>query len=266
MMNVGMRSFYPICVFRGARPLVWILPMRRLVTALPLPLSLLLVPAAAHGAAVQTDRTCYLQTDKTNVTVTGNGYTPGRPYSVSLDGTALTGGVGTMDAGGAMQGAFAPPMLAADELERTFTVGVSSDALAAQTTFTVTRLKANFTPSEGDPTKLKVRFSVAGFGLATHNPDVYVHYITPKGTLKQTLRLGRATGQCGRIARTAKRRLFPFKVPALGKWQLQFDTSKAFAKGVNGSTFLFYSVGVCLQPPGAPKPSTKSPCPQKVKK
>ena len=62
--------------------------MRRLIAVLPL--SLLLVPAVAHGAAVQTDRTCYLQTDKTNVTVSGNGFTPGRPYGVSLDGTALT--------------------------------------------------------------------------------------------------------------------------------------------------------------------------------
>jgi hypothetical protein len=238
--------------------------MRRLVALLPL--SVLLVPAAAHGAAVQTDRTCYLQTDRTNVTVSGSGFPAGRPYSVSLDGTALTGGLGTMDAGGGMQGAFAPPALTADELERTFTVAVSSDAVSAQSQFTVTRLKANFTPSEGDPTKLRVRFSVAGFGLAMHDPDVYVHYVTPKGKLKQTIRLGKATGQCGRIARTAKRRLFPFRAPALGKWQLQFDTSKSFTKGVEGSTFLFYSVGVCLQPPGAPKPTTKSPCPQKVKK
>lgn len=238
--------------------------MRRLAALLPL--FLLALPAVAHSAAVQTDRTCYLQTDKTNVTVSGNGFAPNQPYSVLLDGTALTGGVGTMDAGGAMQGAFAPPMLGEDELERRFDVAVSSGGISAAARFTVTRLQANFTPSEGDPTKLKVRFSVAGFGLVTHNPDVYVHYITPGGKLKQTVRLGKATGQCGRIAKTAKRKLFPFKRPALGKWQLQFDTTEAFTEGDKKSKFLFYSVGVCLQPPGAPKPSTKSPCPQKVKK
>jgi hypothetical protein len=238
--------------------------MRRLIAVLPL--SLLLVPAVAHGAAVQTDRTCYLQTDKTNVTVSGNGYAAAQPYTVSLDGTALTGGVGTMDAGGAMQGAFAPPMLATDELERRFDVAVASGGISASSTFTVTRLQANFTPSEGDPTKLKVRFSVAGFGLSTHNPDVYVHYVSPAGKVKDTVRLGQATGQCGRIEKTAKRKLFPFARPALGKWQLQFDTTKSYAKGNRLSKFLFYSVGVCLQPPGAPKPSTKSPCPQQVKK
>ena len=96
-MYVGMRSFYPICVFRGARPLPCCLPMRRLAAVLPL--SLLLVPAAAHGAVVQTDRTCYLQTDKTNVTVSGNGFAPDRPYSVSLElGSRGTGRFETLSA------------------------------------------------------------------------------------------------------------------------------------------------------------------------
>jgi hypothetical protein len=239
--------------------------MRRLAAGLPLSLALL-VPAAAHGAAVQTDRTCYLQTAKTNVTVSGNGFAPGAPYDVMLDGTALTGGTNTIDAGGAFRGAFEPPTLAEDELERQFAVTATSGGLSVTSKFTVTVLKADFSPATGDPQKLRVRFSVAGFALNTPNPDVYVHYVDPKGKLKKTVRLGRATGQCGRIARTAKRRLFPFASPRLGKWQLQFDTTKAFHKGVRGSQFLFYSVGVCLQPPGAPKPSKTSPCPQQVKR
>jgi hypothetical protein len=238
--------------------------MRRLAVALPL--TFLLIPAAARGAAVQTDRTCYLQTDKTNVTVSGNGFAPSAPYDVTLDGQSLLSSPNLIDANGAMQGAFAPPALGGDELERTFTVGVTSAGLAAQSTFTITRLKANFTPSSGDPKKLKVRFSVAGFGLATANPDVYLHYIDPRGKLKQTIRLGKATGQCGRLVKTAQRRLFPFSAPRLGKWQLQFDTTESFAKGQQESDFLFYSVGVCLQPPGAPKPSKASPCPQRVKR
>ena len=241
--------------------------MRRLIAALPLSAALL-APAAAHASvpALRTDRTCYLQTDKTNVTVTGNGFNAGTSYVVSLDGTALNDGTQLMDPLGAMQGTFAPPSLADDELQRAFAVSVASGGLTATAQFTVTRLQANFTPSEGDPTKLKVRFSVAGFGLTTHNPDVYVHYVSPAGKVKDTVRLGQATGQCGRIEKTAKRKLFPFARPALGKWQLQFDTTKSYTKGNRESKFLFYSVGVCLQPPGAPKPSTKSPCPQQVKK
>src|SRR4051812_29521520 len=216
--------------------------MRRLVAALPL--TVLLVPAAARGAEVRTDRSCYLETDKTTVTISGNGYTPARPYTVSLDDQALAGGSGTMDAAGAMQGAFTPPALAEDENERTFTVGVQSDALAASTTFTVTRFKAGFSPSKGNPAKLKVRFAVSGFGLGTPDPDVYVHYVAPGGKLRETVRLGRARGQCGSIARTAKRRLFPFANPRHGKWALQFDTSKRYRRGVKGSPFLFYTVGV----------------------
>lgn len=232
--------------------------------ALALPLTLLAAPAVAHGAQVQTDRTCYLQTDKTNVTVSGNGFAPGAPYSVMLDETTLTGGNNVIDGGGAFQGAFEPPSLADDELERTFSVTASSGGVTATSKFTVTVLKADFSPATGDPKKLRVRFSVAGFALNRPHPDVYVHYIKPSGKLKQTIRLGQATGQCGRIVRTAKRRLFPFSDPSLGKWQLQFDTSREFHKGVRGSTFLFYSVGVCLQPPGAPKPSKSRPCPQTV--
>jgi hypothetical protein len=243
--------------------------MRCLTAVLPISVALLAaLPAAAQASvpALQTDRTCYLQTDKTNVTVSGNGFNAKTPYVVALDGTALNDGSQLMDALGAMQGTFPPPPLADDELQRTFGVSVASGGLSAAAQFTVTRLQANFTPSQGDPTRLKVRFSVAGFGLVDHNPDVYVHYITPKGKLKQTVRLGQASGQCGRITRTAKRRLFPFDKPALGKWNLQFDTTRSFAMGNGRSKFLFYSVGVCLQPPGAPKPSEKSVCPQQVKK
>jgi hypothetical protein len=220
--------------------------MRRLVAALPavLPMALLLLPAAARGAEVQTDRTCYLETDRTTVTISGNGYTPARPYTVTLGGRPLTGGAGTMDPGGAMRGAFTPPALTKDENEHMFTVGVQSDALAATTTFTVTRFKASFSPSKGDPAKLKVRFTVNGFGLARANPVVYLHYVAPGGKLKETVRLGQAQGQCGTIARTARRRLFPFAKPKHGKWALQFDTSKTYTHGVKGSPFLFYTVGV----------------------
>jgi hypothetical protein len=241
--------------------------MRRPTAVLPVSVALLAaLPGAAHAAvpALQTDRTCYLQTDKTNVTVTGNGFNARTPYVVSLDGTALNDGTQLMDQLGTMQGTFPPPPLADDELQRTFGVGVASGGLTATTRFTVTRLQANFSPSQGDPTRLRVRFSVAGFGLVDHDPVVFVHYISPKGKLKQTVRLGHATGQCGRIARTAKRALFPFDRPALGKWNLQFDTTRSFTLGNRDSKFLFYSVGVCLQPPGARKPSQQSPCPQQV--
>src|SRR3954466_4975519 len=65
MMNVGIALLLPDPrVRRGTTPnLLGPLLMRRTVVVLPL--ALLLAPAAAHGAQVQTDRTCYLQTAKT---------------------------------------------------------------------------------------------------------------------------------------------------------------------------------------------------------
>jgi hypothetical protein len=234
------------------------LPMRRLLAVLPL--SLLLAPAAAHAATVTTDRTCYLQTDKTNVTVMGSGFTAGQPYTVSLDGQELAGGSHAIDANGAMQGAFAPPVLGNDELERTFSVGVAANGVSATSKFTVTRVKATFSPATGkDVRTMRVRFSVAGMGLDRPHPTIYLHYIAPDGKLKQTLRLGQATGQCGRIEKTKLRRLFPFIAPAYGWWNLQFDTRKSFTKGKAGVDFMYYWVGVCVRPAGT---SSAKACPR----
>jgi hypothetical protein len=240
MMNVGMRSFYPIGVFSGVRPLSWS-RMRRLAVALPLAL---LIAPAARAAEVKTDRACYLQTPHTTVTVAGTGFGANRPYTVALDGAPLSGGAPTTDAAGAMQGAISAPVLGPDEHERTFAVAVQSDGLTASTTFTVTHFSANFSPSRRVAPGSHVRFSVYGFGLSAANPDVYLHYVTPGGRLRTTIRLGRAQGQCGSIARTAKRQLFPFGRPRHGRWRLQFDTAKAYTPGVQGSPFLFYTVGV----------------------
>jgi hypothetical protein len=250
MMNVGMRSFYPIRVFRGVQPLVCT-AMRRLATAIPLALAV--VPAAsAHAAQAVTDRSCYLQTGqttagKTTVSVSGNGYGANRPYDVLLDGAPLNGGAGTTDAGGAMTGAFNPPPLVQGQDERTFQVAVQSDDLSAVTAFTLTRFSAGFTPSQGDPAKLKVRFSVYGFALGDPNPSVYVHYVAPNGKLRNTVRLGHATGACGSIPQTAKRRLFPFKRVERGRWNLQFDTGKTYRRGTSKSPFLYYTVGVIIR-------------------
>jgi hypothetical protein len=219
--------------------------MRRLA-AVPA-LAILAVPAGAPAAQVQTDRACYLQTARTTVTVTGTGFSPGKPFVVALDGTALDGGQGSIDGLGAMRGAFNPPMLRPWQKQRRFDVSVSAADVTATTSFTLTQFVAGFSPATGDPSRLRVRFSVHGFGLATHNPDVYLHYVDPLGRMRKTIRLGRAQGQCGAIERTAKRRLFPFAQPRGGRWRLQFDTSRAYHRGTKGSDFLFFTVGVTVR-------------------
>jgi hypothetical protein len=201
-------------------------------------------PAAAQAAEIHTDRDCYLQTDKTTVSVQATGFPAGLPATVSLDGQPLEGGSTAIGGDGTMTGAFNPPGLARRELQETFTLAVDAAGTTATTRFTVTRFRATFTPSRGDPAKLRVRFAVHGFGLDRPGQMVYVHYVAPGGKLRKTVALGHARGQCGAIPRTAKRRLFPFAHPKHGKWRLQFDTSRRYVKGTAKSSFLFYTVGV----------------------
>jgi hypothetical protein len=220
--------------------------MRRVAAALPLPLCLLAAAVPAHAASVVTDRECYLETSRTNVTLNADGFAASRPYTVALDGSPLPGGAAT-DAQGKVQGAFSPPTLAATEHERTFTVGVESDGVAVSTNFTVTKFSADFSPSKTIAPDSRVRFSVYGFGLSVANPDVYLHYVDPAGKVRQTIRLGRAQGQCGSIEKTARHKLFPFGTPGRGKWKLQFDTSRTYTRGTVGSPFLFYTIGITVR-------------------
>jgi hypothetical protein len=228
MMNVGMRPFY------------------RMLMLAVFSIALAAVPASASATAqISTDRTCYLETPQTTVTVSGSGFAPNTQYTAALDGGEV-GGDKTNDQG-AMQAAIKPPALADDVQQQRFTLSVAAADQTATTAFTLTRFAAGFAPTKGDPAKLRVRFSAYGFGLAGDHPTVWLHYVAPDGKLVKTLRLGRAQGACGTIERTAKRRLFPFAHPRDGKWRLQFDTSKRYRRGVKGSRFLFYTVGVSVQ-------------------
>lgn len=210
---------------------------------------LVLVPALALGLApaagaaeLATDRSCYLESSTAKVAMSGTGFTPGATYQVVLDGQPLPGGTGTVGADGSVSGSFAPPSLAGSD-EATHSLTVQEGSNVASAAFTVTTFRADFAPGRGNPSSLRVRFSVFGFGLAGRDKSVYVHYIRPNGKRKKTVRLGRATGPCGKIERTARRRLFPFKAER-GNWKLQFDTSRRFRRGRSNSDFLFYTLGV----------------------
>jgi len=220
--------------------------MRPFLLALPAVLALpaAVAPATSQAAEIHTDRGCYLQTDKTTVSVQATGFPVGQPATVSLDGEPLDGGPATTGGDGTLTGAFNPPALSAHEPQGTFTLRLDVGDTGATTRFTVTRFRARFSPSHGDPARLRVRFSVYGFGLEEPGQTVYVHYVAPGGALRKTVALGHARGQCGAIPRTAKRRLFPFAHPRHGRWRLQLDTRKTYVKGTAKSSFLFYTLGV----------------------
>jgi hypothetical protein len=247
--------------------------MRRLLAAVPLVLAL---APAAQAAQVQTDRSCYLQTENTTVSLSGSGFMPAQPYTVSLDGQPLQGTPASIVDDGTMSGKFVPPALTSTQNERTFTLGLDSAGTSAQTSFSLTRFVADYTvvsrPRIPDPSKVRVRFFAYGFGLAAPAPTVYLHYLTPTGRAsvlgaeRQTVRLGAAFGPCGVITRSAIHRLFPFPKPRFGLWQLQFDTQKAYTPGTATSAFPWIRRGLCIQPVGAAKPNALHPCPTMIRR
>jgi hypothetical protein len=84
-------------------------------------------------------------------------------------------------------------------------------------------LGADFAPAQGNPSQLRVRFTVSGFGA---NRPVYLHYISPSRHLRRTVRLGTARGRCG-FLRTGYRKLFPFATRP-GTWRLRFSIRRTY--------------------------------------
>ena len=177
--------------------------------------------AAAQAATIGTDLPCYLEDRR--VELAGAGFAPGAAYTVSRDGTAIGGG--TVAADGSVAGSFSSGKLAAGLAERSFELAVGDGTTTATTRFYVSAFRALFSPARGDPARLRVRFSVFGFG--TPKLPVFLHYVRPDGKVARTVRLGTTSGPCGKLARTRLRRLFPFRAAA-GKWRLQFDTRRSF--------------------------------------
>lgn len=198
---------------------------------------------AASAAEIHVDRSCFADpADREDtVTVRGEGFAPNAPYEVILDGRPLRGGSGRTDADGRMSGRFvAPGVKTASRIARQhkFDLRVRQGDLQPAVYFTVSRLSSSFSPARGDLRKLKVRFSAYGFSLlGQKRPPIYLHYVSPRGRLARTVRIGRGTGACG-FHRTGKRRLFAFD-PIRGDWRLQFDTRRRYRQGTTRSSFLF---------------------------
>jgi hypothetical protein len=63
-----------------------------------------------------------------------------------------------------------------------------------------------------------VRFRLYGIGAG--RPPISLTWIDPRGRLRRTVAIGRASGPCGRLT-TRRRRLLPF-APMRGTWRLRF--------------------------------------------
>ena len=198
--------------------------------------------ASASAASVVTSRACYLNDgSSTTAAVAGSGFTPGAPVSVRVDSLAAV--TSQADASGAVgPGTVKVPALSNSVGEASHTVTINDGTNSASASFSTTRVRGDFSPSSGDPRTLKVSFSAFGFNLIAPS-TVYVHYITPKGKLKQTISLGKAKGACGHITSTKMRKLFSFTAER-GKWILQYDTSRKYRKGNSKTAYPWATVSV----------------------
>ena len=203
--------------------------MQRIATIVAVLVAALVASAtgavAAQAATLTTDTRCYQETQE--VIVNGSGFAPSSVVTISRDDTVL--GSTTTDASGAFRNKFDTPELPADVRERLYRLSATDATSTAQTTYRSTRIFASFRPRNGNPSTLRVRFSIFGFGLVQRRAPVYLHYVRPGGKLARTIRLGTATGVCGAIAQTRERRLFPFEA-ARGVWILQFDTRRKYER------------------------------------
>jgi hypothetical protein len=184
---------------------------------------------ALGASAVRTTQGCYLVGQR--VTVLGSGFAPRRRFDVAIDGVDF--GQARSDSTGAFKQSLSPGGLAANIVQSVDHLNATDGTMSADTIFTVTRAAgARFLATRGNPNTLRAPFQVWGFALDGRPRNVFVHYVSPSGAMRQTVRLGRTGGQCGYL-RTGRVRVFPF-APSRGAWTLQVDTGARYSRHPSG--------------------------------
>jgi len=182
---------------------------------------------AATGPALNLGLKCYPPAYQTTVRARAvyAGFTPGAALEVKVDTRAL--GMVRADAAGGGGFTWHPPRAPGTsqggEAEHTLTVAQGTSLASKR--FYSTRFGADFSPSSGNPNRLRTRFTVYGMGARR---TLYLHYVPP-GSRRSTLNrpIGRLGGACGKL-RSPAMRLFPFR-PSTGTWKLQFDTRRSYS-------------------------------------
>lgn len=187
------------------------------VVALVAALGVGVAGGAEPKAKIVLDPGCYLSNG--SGLLTGTGFRANGRWTAKLSGTKEIG-TGHIDARGGIRARFTAPRYHGTAGTRELTLSVTDGPHVASTTFLMTPLDASFSPRDGDPARLRVRWRVLGLGP---RHGVYVHYVAPNGRLKRTLRIGTTRGPCGSL-KTGPIALFPFKF-SYGTWTFQIDTS-----------------------------------------
>ena len=180
---------------------------------------------AAAPASIRVNHACYQTAQR--AALSGTGFDPSSRWTATLDGAAF--GRGTTTAAGGIVATFGVPshLLAGSTGEDSYSLVVREGKHVASATFLVTKLSASFSPTSAtDLSTLRVRFRLLGWG---RGGSVYLHYLNPKGVLRENRYLGPAEGACGHLS-TLPEKLFPF-TPKVGVWMLQFDKVRGYKTG-----------------------------------
>jgi len=181
--------------------------------------------AAAAAASIRLNQGCYETAQR--AALHGSGFDPSSHWSATLDGAAF--GSGTTTSTGEIIATFGVPshLQAGSTGEDSYSLKVKEGKHTARASFLVTRMSASFSPTSAkNLLTLKVRFRLLGWG---RGGSLYLHYLNPKGVLRQNRYLGPAEGACGHLS-TAPMTLFPF-TPKVGVWTLQFDKARGYKSG-----------------------------------
>ncbi len=179
--------------------------------------------AAASPPALHADRGCYLVGQR--VHLTGARFAPRRQFDLALDGVDF--GQSISDGVGAFKVTTVPGGLPAGVAQHVEHADASDGIIDASTAFTLTRPPgARFLATTGNLQTLRAPFQVWGFSRTGKRRPVYLHYVSPSHRVRDLVRLGNTSGQCGAL-HTRDVPLFPFS-PAAGVWTLQIDTAPQY--------------------------------------
>ena len=199
--------------------------MTRLRT-LPILIGLALAaPAAAQGATLDANRSCYSNSNLARLS--GSGFAPDSQITFSVNGRDLRQTV-MSDAAGDVLVTYDP---ARTRIERKLVIrATDSGGESARTTIHVSPVRRVTADPDSSPNVRTWEAVLTLFGFGDGN--AFIHYVDPDGVHRKTVALGELRGPCGRL-KTGERRVMPFDNPEFGVWRLQFDTRRQYDKDTN---------------------------------
>jgi lipoprotein-anchoring transpeptidase ErfK/SrfK len=194
--------------------------VRRWTAATVAALAATLLGASAAEAAtlgVSGTKSCYRFGD--SLTLTGTGYTPGGPVSVTLEGREL--GSLTADAAGNISSPLSIFNLRGVSQRTLVASDATNPAITATTQFLGSALVVAVRPQTGAAGR-RLRIRASGF---TTGKRLYAH-ILRKG-YRRNVFIGRLKGPCRTLK--VRKRVLTAGTPN-GRYTVQFDTKKRYAK------------------------------------